>query len=182
MKQLLISAALLAFGASSMAATCTSNTPWTTLGPPGTQNFGQTFSATGDYVDCYTFNLSSAALGSGTTTEINISWDKLWIDVTNVSLYSGTTASGGPLMSDSKPGQFNFSTQAGGTYTLAVSSTVGKNFLYFNNTPVGYSGSVSTLASGPVASAVPEGDAYAMALAGILGVGGVAMTRRRLRG
>jgi hypothetical protein len=182
MKRVLISAALVALSASSFAATCTSTSTWTTLGPPGFQNFGQTFGAAGSYTDCYTFNLSSAANAGGTTTELNFLFDKLSIDVTNVSLFTGSTIGGSLVSSDNTAGSFGFSNLAGGTYTLAVSSLVDTNAFSFYTKAVGYTGQIITMASGPVASAVPEGDAYGMSLAGLLGVGGVAMIRRRLRG
>lgn len=183
MKRTIFAAILLALGSQAMAATCTSTTPWSSLGPPGSQNFGQTFNSVGSYTDCYTFSLSAAAASSGTTTELNFAWDKLWIDVTSVSLFSGGISSGSTtgaqVAADSTPGQFTFTNLSSGNYTMAVSSTVGQNWLYFNNKPVGYNGTISTIATGPIASAVPEADAYAMALVGFLGVGAAAARRRR---
>lgn len=183
MKRMTFAAILLALGSQAMAATCTSTTTWTNLGPPGSVNFGQTFGSAGSYTDCYTFSLSGPANSSGTTLENNILFDKLLVDVTLVSLFSGGITSGktsaSSIASDTTPDVFSFSNLTGGTYTLAVASTVYSSpGLY--TLPVSYTGTMKTVAS--VASAVPEGDAYAMALAGLLGVGGVAATRRRRLG
>jgi hypothetical protein len=182
MKKILAAALLVALGAPAMAVTCTSQSTWTSLGPPGSVNFGQAFGSAGSYTDCYTFSLSSGANSSGTTLENNLLFDKLYIDVTSASIFSGAvsstnTTSGAALQSDGTPDKFSFSNLGGGTYTLAIASTVGTNWFSLYNAPVSYTGTMSTVA---IAGAVPEGDALMMTLGGLLAVtGGTAAARRR---
>ena len=177
----MLAAALVAVGAPAMAVTCNHMSTWTTLGPPGSVNFSQSFGIAGSYTDCYTFTLSSAANSSGTTLENNLLFDKLYIDVTSASLYSGgltaTNATIGSALSyDGSPDKFSFSTLGGGTFTLAIASTVGTNWFSLYTLPVSYSGTMTTVA---IAGAVPEGDALVMALSGLIAATGAAFTRRR---
>jgi len=179
MKRILLAAFALALGAPAMAAVCTSTSIWTTLGPPGSVNFGQTFGAAGSYTDCYTFTLSTNANSNGTTLENNLLFEKLLLDVTSVSLFSGGLSSGattGSLIStDTTPDAFQFTNLAGGTYTMAVSSTV-YNSLGLYTAPVGYTGTIKTVAGTPPVS-VPEPASWALVLASLAGLG--AASRRR---
>ena len=165
----------LVLSAPAMAATCTGGGSLGTLGPPGTAFFGESFSSAGSYLDCYSFSLSSAADSFGGVLELDVLLNKLDIDVTAVSLFSGTGASGGLVGSDYTPGYFSFGSLAAGAYTLAVASTVGRDAGLWN-APVGYLGMLST-SRATVASPAPEPETYAMMLAGLIGIG--AMVRRR---
>ena len=108
--------------------------------------------------------------------------DKLDIDLTSISLYSGAALGGattGALIgSDYTPNLFSFGSIAAGSYTLAVASTVSRDFGLWN-ADVGYIGVLAT-SRATVASPAPEPETYAMMLAGLVGIG--AMVRRRKQG
>ena len=111
--------------------------------------------------------------------ELDAWLNKLDIDVTGVSLFSGTSsvgqATGSLVGADYTPGYFSFGSLAAGAYTLAVASTVGRDAGLWN-APVGYLGLLST-SRATVASPAPEPETYAMMLIGLVGIG--AMVRRR---
>jgi hypothetical protein len=184
MKRALLAAIALVVGAPAMASVNCSNSPSTfslgSLGPPGTTSFSQSFFSTGSFSDCYSFTLSSAANSTGTSAAFDLT-PIANISLTSAALYAGSivgsAVAGSLLGSDGSAGSFSFSNLAAGTYTLVIGSSV-SGFLPFGL--VGYSGTLKTAAVS-VASAVPEGDAFAMALAGIVGVAGVAAAKRRLR-
>lgn len=178
-------AAALVMSAPSMAAVCNGGYGLGTLGPPGASWFGEAFSRTGSYLDCYSFSLSSAADSFGGTWELDLS-PTLSINVTGFSLYSGGVTGGstsnnaitGLTSASGSTNSFSFGSLAAGTYTLAVSSTVGRTgYSFFGDLPVGYIGQIVTTRSTPVASPAPEPASYAMMLLGLAGV--VGMARRR---
>ncbi len=172
-------AVALVLSAPAMAATCSGGGSLGTLGPPGAAFFGQAFSSAGSYLDCYSFSLSSAADSFGGVLEIDALLNKLDIDVTGVSLFSGVSSigqsTGGLISSDYTAGYFSFGSLAAGAYTLAVASTVSRDAGLWNS-PVGYLGLLAT-SRATVASPAPEPETYAMMLAGLVGIG--AMVRRR---
>jgi hypothetical protein len=164
----------VALGASSAMASpsCNSTTDWVSLGPPGLELFGKSFtSATnGTHHDCYTFSLSSSATSFGGVLDINSLFNKLDIDVTKVSLYRNSALVG----EDSDPLTFSFaSLLSGGIYTLMIDSIV-TNDPGLWKTAVGYAGMITT-----IAAPVPEPALVALVLAGLVGVG--AATARRGR-
>lgn len=174
-----MAAAAMVLSAPSMAAVCSGGYGLGTLGPPGASSFGESFSSGGNYLDCYSFSLSSAADSFGGTVEIDVWGNTLDIDLTSISLFAGGvlggSTTGGLLGSDSTPGLFSFGALAAGTYTLAVASTVNLDDGMWD-TPVGYVGLIGT-SSNSVASPAPEPETYAMMLAGLVGV--IAAARRR---
>lgn len=162
----------LSAAASAMAAgpSCYSTTSWNSLGPPDVQTFGNSFSAAGSYVDCYTFTLDSGAASFGGAVEINTLFNTLDIDVTSISLYLGSTQIG----LDTNPLSFSFGNLAGGgLYTLAVAATVTNNPGLWS-VPVGYAGVITT-----IAAPVPEPTALALALGGLIGVGALVRGRKK---
>lgn len=163
-----------------MAAACTGTANWGSMGPPGSHDLGNSFSSAGNYLDCYTFSLSSAADSFGWIVEVDPLLNKLDIDVTSVKLFSGAVlggqTSGALIGSDYTVGAFSFGSLSAGTYTLAVASSVNRDFGFYRD-PVGYSGKIATAAIS-VASPAPEPATYAMMLAGLLGVGAVVRRRR----
>jgi len=164
----------LALAAPAMAATCTSTSNWGDMGPPAAQLFGHSFGSAGAFSDCYTFTLDASAMGFGGTIESDTPFNKLDIDVSSVSLFSGSNLIG----SDSTPGVFeggfNFGGLTAGSYTLAVNGLVSRDF-GFNNAGVSYKGGILTLAA-----PVPEPEAYAMMLAGFFGVGFGVLRRKKV--
>jgi PEP-CTERM motif len=177
-------AAALVMSAPSMAAVCNGGYGLGTLGPPGASWFGESFSRAGSYTDCYSFSLSSAADSFGGTWELDLS-PTLSINVNGFSLFTGGVSGGsttgglvnGLTGSWGNTNSFSFGALAAGTYTLAVSSTVGRNGYSFWDVPVAYIGQIVTTRSTPVASPAPEPATYAMMLLGLAGV--VGMARRR---
>jgi hypothetical protein len=171
----------LAAGAPSFAATCSSQTDWASLGPPGAQDFAQSFGASGSYVDCYTFSLTGASDSFGGLIQIDPRFNKLDINVFDVSLYSGGVAAsqtaGSALQSDAATDFFSFNGLGGGTYTLAVSTLVSNtpaSAYTINGKPVSYDGSIYT----SIAAAVPEPDGWAMAMLGLVFVGAASARRK----
>ena len=175
-----LAAAALVASAPGMAAVCTGGYGLGTLGPPGASWFGQSFSSRGSYLDCYSFSLSSTADSFGGTIELDPLLNRLDIDLTSISLFSGgvlgNATSGNLLSSDSTPGLFSFGSLAAGTYTLAVASRVTADWGLWNQ-PVGYVGLMATNRTS-VASPAPEPGAMALMLAGLAGIG-VAARRRK---
>lgn len=160
----LLPALALAATAGTASADCTS---LGTLGPPGAALFGNSFSASGTYTDCYTFQLLSGANSFGGMLE---SWDplnKLSIDVKSISLSGGTLAS---TLTDWTPTLFDFGGLGAGTYTLSVLSVVDTDWGLYRD-KVGYLGGIATVA------AIPEPETYALMLLGLAAIG--AFTRRR---
>jgi hypothetical protein len=165
---------VLCIGASSsIAAACTSTKDLGGLGPPGIGYFGNSFSRSGSYVDCFTFKVESWATSGGFVGELDPLLNKLNIDVKSIALYSSNSASA--LQVDDSPNFFSFGGLLGGmVYTLQVASSVTSNWLG-DSRDVGYSGKIVTLAS-----AAPEPAAYGLAIAGLAVVGaGVLRARRR---
>ena len=179
-KSVMAAAALVA-SAPSMAAVCTGGYGLGTLGPPGASWFGESFSSRGSYLDCYSFSLSSSADSFGGTIELDPLLNRLDIDLTSIQLYAGSlmgsTGNGTLLATDTTPGLFSFGALAAGTYTLALTSTVTKDWGLWD-APVGYVGLIATQRSS-VASPAPEPGAMALMLAGLLGVGAAARRRRK---
>lgn len=175
----IVAAVALVLSAPAMAATCTGGSSLGNLGPPGAAFFGESFARAGSYLDCYSFSLSSAADSFGGVIELDAWLNKLDIDVTGVSLFSGASsagqATGGFVGADYTPGYFSFGSLAAGVYTLAVEATVSRDPGLWS-VPVGYVGLLST-SRATVASPAPEPETYAMMLIGLVGVG--AMVRRR---
>jgi hypothetical protein len=165
-RAILASIALSVASTGAFASTCAN---WGSLGPPGLETFGNSFSAVGNYTDCYTFGLSAPSNSFGLNLSLDTPLNSLNIGVTTEIL----NASGAVIATDSTPGFFSFSNLAAGTYTLAILSDVTGGGLALVNTPVGYAGFITTLAA-----PAPEPGIVTLMLAGFLGLG-MAVWRRR---
>ena len=167
LKQMAAACALVLAGPA-MAA-CTSDANWGNLGVPDSHSFGNWFTQTGSFNDCYSFSLGTGASTAGWVWEFDLS-NKLDIDVSSVSLFLGSSLIG----SESTPDVFNFGSLGTGNYRLEVAGNVGTDTGRALGFGVGYFGSVST-----IAAAVPEPESYAMMLAGFLGVGFGVLRRKK---
>ena len=147
------------------------------MGPPGAASQdSEDLAGTANFLDYFTFTLSADANVFGSAPDVKVSIKKangVFIDITDVSLYSGDVGSGtlvtGDLLKNDE--SFSFKNIASGAYYLTVTGTDKK--------PLSDSPQVYTLnlAATP-ATAVPEPEAYAMMLAG-LGLIGFAASRRQ---
>ncbi|HEU0204650.1 MAG TPA: PEP-CTERM sorting domain-containing protein [Burkholderiaceae bacterium] len=102
----------------------------------------------------------------GGVLEIDPWLNKLAIDVTSVSLFGGGVLGSqtvGALIGVDDT-TFSFSGLLAGTYTLAVESDVDPTFGFWNQ-PVGYVGSIATVAS----RSVPEPGGLALIGIGLIG-------------
>jgi hypothetical protein len=163
---------LYGFASHAMATSCTSTTSWGSLGPPDVQSFGHSFTAAGNYTDCFTFTLSANADSFGGVLEIDSWLNKLDIDLTGVSLFNGGIVGGttvGSLLSfDSAPSQFAFNALSMGTYSLVVGTSVTRDFGLFD-TDVSYFGTITTVAGPKGAVSVPEPGLLALFALGLIG-------------
>jgi hypothetical protein len=171
---------LYGFSAHAMAVSCTSTSSWGSLGPPDVQAFGHSFSTAGNYTDCYTFTLSANADSFGGALAIDSWLNRLDIDLTGVSLFNGGVVGGttvGSLLSfDSNPTQFAFNALSLGTYSLAIGTSVTRDFGLFN-TAVSYSGLITTVAGPKGTVNVPEPGLLALFAIGLIGF---ALRRRHI--
>jgi PEP-CTERM motif len=156
---------LALIGSAGMASTCTSKHDLGNMGPPDFAWLGNSFSSSGNYIDCYTFDLTGAADSFGGALEINLPGDKLSLDLRSVSLYAGGL-DGKLIGIDTTPLAFGFGALAGGvSYTLAVANSVTYDKGLYALAP-GYIGAFATYAA-----PVPEPTTAAMLMVGLFGVG-----------
>lgn len=149
------------------------------VGPPGAvSQESEDLAGTANFKDYFTFTLSADANLFGGAPDVTVSIRKangVFIDITDVSLFSGDVGSGtlitGDLL-DKSAELFAFKNIASGSYYLAVTGTDKKPLSNAAQNYTLYVG--ATRAS---ATAVPEPEAYAMMLAG-LGLVGFAARRR----
>ncbi len=179
LKSILAGLAISVASTTGWAAACTSasTTSLGQMGPPGFSSFGNSFSSTGTYVDCFTFSLSNDAKSFGGALSLDPLWNKLDIALQSVSLYSTDKFYG----TSSNPLLFSFGNLAGGNamlYTLELAINVSRASGFIGrlgtNDKVGYAGVITTLAS-----PAPEPAAYALVIAGFAIVGASAWRRRR---
>lgn len=145
------------------------------MGPPGAvSQDSEDLAGTANFLDYFTFTLSADANVFGSAPDVKISIHKadgVFIDITDVSLFSGDVGSGSLMTGDllKKAESFSFKNIAAGSYYLAVTGTDKK--------PLSDSPQVYTLnVAATRATTVPEPEAYAMMLAG-LGLIGFAARR-----
>ncbi|MET0334417.1 MAG: FxDxF family PEP-CTERM protein [Rhizobacter sp.] len=171
LKALALALSMLA-GAPAMAA-CTNTFNLGVMGPPALRVFGNDFSSTQQFEDCYNFTLAGAANGTGGTFEFDLSLLRN-IDITSLSLSGGSLSA---ALVDTSPSSFSFSNLAAGVYQLAVIGNVtGRNGYDWLGT-VGYLGTLVT-SQAVVTAPVPEPETYAMLAAGLLAVSWTVRRRR----
>jgi hypothetical protein len=184
-KQILVVPLLFLFGSEAMAVPCTATSSLGMLGPPGIEFFGNTFTASGTYTDCYTFTLAATAnLQGGGLVEDPLSFLNIQ---TIFSLFEGD-----PLLADpsSQIGSsvaagnaFSFTGLSAGQYSLVADSNVFRGGFGPLPLPVGYVAQLSSYAAvappdpetPPVG--VPEPGALPLLLTGLAGF----LTLRRQR-
>lgn len=168
-KTLALAAALAVCSAGASAATVTN---W---GQHDAAELGSNFAQGGGSLidDIYTFSL----VGSSGTTSVTVTNDGAGgvFDLQNgtLSLYSGTPSSGillGSLSFDAAAVTHSWGTLAAGNYYYEVTAQVVSTAL-----------AGSYLLSSTLAQPVPEPETYALMLAGLMGVGFVASSRRKPR-
>jgi hypothetical protein len=167
MKILRVIALLLLSTAATWAAagTCGGGRDLGVMGPPDTELLGNSFSQSGAWVDCYTFEVGSSASSFGLVFDF---FDPR-IDITSVSLFGGNAL----IESIKNPLAFSFGALAYGVdYTLKIAGNA--SAFVTAKAPAGYIGVFNTYAA-----PVPEPASYVMVLLGLVGLGLV--LRRRLR-
>ena len=157
--------AVVALIASTAASATTIN--WGTISNSASRSIGNTFDDRGSFSDRYNFTLAGGASGSG-----DVDWGSGWfssldIDLTSISLYSGSALIG----SDSSPAHFSFANLGAGSYSLFVSGNITGRFEFGT---AGYDGHIHF---SPSATKVPEPGSFVLAALGLLGLA-FAMRRR----
>lgn len=169
----LVAALALVSAAPVMAAPCTQTFSLGSLGPPDFAWFGNSFSRAGDFNDCYTFSLSSAADALGIALEFDLS-SRLDVDLLTAAIHRTSGELIGLVHDFSSP-VFNFAGLGAGQYRLEIGGEVAVDRPSWWTGVVGYAG-ILTTTSAQVATPVPEADAIAMLA---LGLGVVVWASRR---
>lgn len=169
----LVAALVLVSAAPVMAATCTKTFSLGSMGPPDFASFGNTFTSAGQFNDCYTFSLSSAADALGVALEFDLS-SRLDVDLLTAAIHRTTGELIGLVHDFSSP-IFSFDGLGAGQYRLEIGGEVAVDRPAGWTGVVGYGGILSTT-SAQVATPVPEADSLAMLA---MGLGVVAWASRR---
>ena len=167
-----------------MAVPCTATSTLGNLGPPAIETFGNAFTESGTYKDCYTFTLGGTAdlagfsLQSDPLSFLNIE--------TTLSLFEGDAllaSASDQIGSSFAVGAFSFSGLTAGLYSLVADSVVVRGGFGLP-LQVGYAGQLSSItAASPHTdpetppTSVPEPGSLALLLAGLVGI----ITARRQR-
>lgn len=176
-----LAVALAASSSAFASSDCTGSFNLGSMGPPATKSFGNSFSTTTRFSDCYDFSISAPANAGGTTTERDATstflfWTFTWTDVevTAVSLFNALTGTQ-VGQRDTTPNSFAFGNLAAGAYELVVNGS-SRASLPAGWATASYSG---TLTTSQIAGAVPEPEFYGMLALGLAGAGFAARRRQR---
>lgn len=180
-KLLALVAMLATSGSTFAAANCTANFNLGSMGPPATRSFGNSFSSTTQFSDCYDFSINAPASVGGTTTERDATSTFLWwtftwtdVEVTAVSLFNSLTGVQVGVK-DTTPDSFAFGSLASGAYELVVNG-YSRASLPAGWATASYTGNLTT---SQISGAVPEPEFYGMLALGLAGAGFAARRRQR---
>ena len=172
-KTVRLTLAALALVAASSASQAGVIADWGAINAPGqTLDVYHSFSSTvNNFQDDYLFSLAGSGSTSGDLDTFDGWFNFLNINLDSIKLFKNGSQVGQDL---SPTNGFSFSGLGAGSYVLRITGDVTSDWFGWNNSAVGYEGSVTVRTT---ASAVPEPATFALLGAGLAAIG--VMRRRK---